>query len=95
MLTENLIFSSGSNPPSAIMSSSLSNQRQRLGGGVMLNHLEAACDCEEAQKYIKEVYADPITQHYGCGGDAVESFLRDHIKKCKKCREASVEANMP
>ena len=58
-------------------------------------HPVAASDCQEANDHIEAVYSDPMTQHYGCGGDAAELWLLKHIKTCKKCEQATIEGNMP
>jgi hypothetical protein len=37
-----------------------------------------------------------MTQHYGVDvGEIMEDWMSRHIKKCEKCREASIEASMP
>ncbi len=62
---------------------------------IWLNYHVADEECQEAQKYIKMVYDDPMTKHYGCGGEVVDGWLQKHIHTCEKCRKATYEANMP
>lgn len=58
-------------------------------------HVQADPDCKEAQEYIEAVYNDPMTKALGGGAEAVQAWLRKHIKTCEACKEASILANMP
>lgn len=55
-----------------------------------------ADDCEEAARYLKALFDDPMTSAMGAPtDDIVRGYLTRHIKTCDKCRTATDEANMP
>jgi hypothetical protein len=53
----------------------------------MCNPLQPDPECKEASKQIEAICSDPMTKHYGCAGEAIELFMRRHIKECKKCKQ--------
>jgi len=55
----------------------------------------AACDCKIANEKLEGINEDPITIESSCGGEISQDWLKSHVKSCKKCEEATVEANMP
>lgn len=53
-------------------------------------------ECKEADKYVELVCSDPMTSGMGAPvGDILDGYLKRHIKNCKKCKEATIEANTP
>lgn len=62
--------------------------------GRQLNYMSDP-DCKEADEYSESLFSDPMTQHYGMGGEVFEQWMRKHIKTCKECRQATMEASMP
>ena len=58
-------------------------------------HFVSAHDCVEANKRLDVINKDPMTVVSGCGGEISQEWLRKHVEGCKKCKEASNEANMP
>ena len=51
--------------------------------------------CEVANKYVHDLFEDPMTRATGCGDEILEGWLAKHVKTCAECSVASTEANMP
>lgn len=55
----------------------------------------AHSECPVAQKFLQDLYDDPMSAECGCLGEIIQGWLQTHIKTCTMCREATIEANMP
>lgn len=44
-------------------------------------------NCEQVQDYHAAVLEDPLTHHYGMGGEVLEHWDREHRAECKRCQE--------
>ena len=57
-------------------------------------HYAASGDCTEAQEYLSTLLEDPMSE--GAPVDEIlSSWLAGHIRHCKACEEATVEASCP
>lgn len=51
--------------------------------------------CKEAWSYERSVCDDPMTQHYGMGGEIMELWEGKHARDCKICAERIYMARTP
>lgn len=47
-------------------------------------------ECPEVIEYRTSLFDDPMTQHYGIGGEIFELWEPQHRAKCKRCQEYGV-----
>lgn len=44
-------------------------------------------ECPVVKDYMKTLFDDPMTQHYGIGGEIMEGWEPRHRAQCKRCQD--------